>query len=167
VQRLPPQARFALTALLIVAGLLSFWASDVFGAVQQASLRLSTDVAALLLSLLGENASAEGKNLVSERFAVRIGQGCDALPPLLVFAGVVLASPVRLLPRAIGLLGGSVVLLALNQVRIISLYYIGIYWPDGFDMMHREVWQVLFIALMVGTYLAWAVWARTERSPAH
>ncbi len=151
--------RYILTSLALVAVLVAFWISDLFELVQDTSLELSASVAAFLLSLLGESAYASGTNLVSARMGVRIGEGCDALLPFLVYAAVVLVSPVQWLLRGIAVLGGAVVLVAINQLRIISLYFTGIHYPAAFDVMHRDVWQVLFIALMLGTYVVWAVWA--------
>ena len=60
--------------------------------------------------------------------------------------------------RFSGVLVGVLGLFALNQLRIVSLYFAGIHTPDLFEMLHLEVWQMLFIAASVGLWLAWAAW---------
>ena len=160
------RVRFAVTSLLLVGLLVAFWMSDFFAVVQEASLEFSANVAAVLLTLFGENAQVNGTNVNTSRFGVRIGEGCDALLPFLVYTAVVLVSPVQLVQRGLAVVGGGVVLVAINQVRLISLYYTGIHYPSAFDVMHRDVWQVLFIALMLGTYVLWAVWALDRQTPA-
>ena len=50
---------------------------------------------------------------------------------------------------------GHFLLFLLNLVRIISLFLTGVYYPDLSDVMHTEVWQVVFILAAV---LLWAAW---------
>ncbi len=50
-------------------------------------------------------------------------------------------------------------LLLLNLVRIVSLFYIQIHFPRAFEVMHIEVWQVLFIFLAIALWALWAWWA--------
>lgn len=124
-----------------------------------ASLELSARLAAGILSFLGEGATAEGNAIRSPRYGLTIGEACDALEPLGLYAAAVLASPVALSLRLLGLLGGAVILLSVNQLRIVSLYYVGIYYPRAFDMLHTEVWQALIIVLGVAGWIIWARWA--------
>jgi len=161
-----PRLRFLLTASLLVGLLVAFWMSEFFAVVQQASLEFNANVAAILLSVFGEDAHVNGTSLNTSRFGVRIGEGCDALLPFMVYTAVVLVSPVQMLLRVAAVIGGGVILVAINQVRILSLYYTGIHFPSAFDVMHRDIWQVLFIALMLGTYVLWAVWALDRQAPA-
>jgi hypothetical protein len=44
----------------------------------------------------------------------------------------------------------------INEVRLISLFYIGIYAPAIFDTTHLLVWQSLMILFALGLWLLWA-----------
>jgi len=49
---------------------------------------------------------------------------------------------------------------AMNLVRVISLFYVGIYFSmKTFDIMHHDVWQAVFIILSIFAWALWAVWA--------
>jgi exosortase/archaeosortase family protein len=121
-------------------------------------LSLNTRVCALLLRLFGESAAATGTLLASPRFRLEIRQGCDAIQPTAFFVFAMLASPVgvRLRSRIKPILIGTLVLLLLNLVRIISLYYTGIHFPDAFEPLHIDVWQAVFVFLPLTFWLVWA-----------
>ncbi len=128
-----------------------------------AYLRLNADVSARLLRLMGDDATAAGFSVTSARASVQIKHGCDAIFPSALFVGAVLASPVRFRSKIGGMFIGSVVLLTINLIRIITLYYTRIYAPDYFHMMHIDVWQPAFIFLSL---LFWVLWAlRATRPP--
>ena len=44
----------------------------------------------------------------------------------------------------------------INLVRIISLFYIGIYLPDFFNSSHIFIWQSIVILFGVGLWMLWA-----------
>ena len=89
-----------------------------------------------------------------------IDKGCDGLRPLALFVAAVLVSPVSWAWRLAGTLGGFAGLFLLNQIRIVTLYYTALLYPAYFDVMHRDVWQVLFIAVSVAIWTGWALWAQ-------
>jgi len=120
------------------------------------------------LRVLGEDARVLGAVVTSSRFSVSIVEGCDAIQPVGLFVAAVLASPVAWMPKFPGLLVGAAFLTVMNLVRIVSLFYIGIYFPKAFDMMHRDVSQGLFIVLVVLTWVLWALWAvRRTKAASH
>ena len=49
-------------------------------------------------------------------------------------------------------------LLLINLIRIVSLYYFGVWFsPKVFEVMHLEVWQMAFILMPI---LLWLFWVR-------
>jgi exosortase H (IPTLxxWG-CTERM-specific) len=110
-----------------------------------------------VLRLLGEDASVQGCMVRSPRFAVTIYNGCNGLITSLIFISGVLAFPARWRAKAVGAIGGLVAIQLINLVRIVSLFYIGIYLPRFFSESHIFVWQSLVI--LAGVTL-WVVWAR-------
>ena len=120
---------------------------------------LNADASVMLLNLAGEGASASKTTIASSRYSVNIAHGCDAIEPIALFAAAVLAFPTSLRSKFPGLALGTGLLLLMNLVRIISLFYTGVYWPSAFEIMHIDVWQPAFIVLSLFFWVVWALWA--------
>ncbi|NOS99810.1 MAG: archaeosortase/exosortase family protein [Phycisphaerales bacterium] len=128
-----------------------------------------------LLGLIGQEGVAYGARvgarIGSKTFNVEIVHGCDAMEPMAAFAAAVLASPVALRAKSIGLVIGLPVLFAVNYVRLVTLFLIGIYMSKGvFDVAHHEVWQAAFIAIAIVFWAVWVQWAtrkKPEPEPVH
>lgn len=160
-----PVLRFVVVVVtLMVLFNLSFYYWISKGRFFEGYLALNTDICASILNAFGENARAMGTNLSSSRFALEIRRGCEGLQASVFFAIAVLASPcgVAMLARLPVIFLGTSFLLLFNLVRIVSLYYTGIYFPSLFEMIHADVWQAVYIFLPL---FLWAMWARrVERS---
>ncbi|UCE60088.1 MAG: archaeosortase/exosortase family protein [Phycisphaerales bacterium] len=113
-----------------------------------------------VLRLFGTEARVHGTSVSSSRFALGVDNGCDALQAVAFFVFAVIASPLRasLLMRIGSIVLGSVLLLVINVIRIVSLYYVGAYWPSALDTMHIDVWQTIFIFLPILLWLFWVWW---------
>jgi exosortase/archaeosortase family protein len=122
-------------------------------------LRGWANVSAAVLNVFGENAKVYGSAISSPRFSVNIKKGCDAVQPTVLFICAVLASPVARWSKLPGLALGILFLMIMNLVRVLSLFYIGIYWNSAFEIMHHDVWQAAFIILSILAWAAWALWA--------
>ena len=118
-----------------------------------------------VLRVFGEDARVVGSSVSSPRFQVDIKRGCDAVQPTVLFISAVLASPVTVWSKLPGLAIGFFFLMFMNLVRVVTLFYTGIYWPSAFDTMHHDVWQAVFIVLSILAWFFWAVWA-VRRTPA-
>lgn len=129
-------------------------------------LSLNARISAAIVNALGEEATVTGLGLTSDRFSLQIKRGCDAIQASAFFVFAMLASPsaVGLLARVPYLLIGTLLLLAMNFVRIVSLYYIGVYYERAFDIMHIDVWQVVFIFVPLIMWITWARRAGREQS---
>ncbi len=66
------------------------------------------------------------------------------------------AYPASLRAKLIGLVGGLAAITVLNLVRMISLFYIGAYFPQYLDMAHLLIWQGVMILSVVILWLFWA-----------
>jgi len=113
--------------------------------------------ARVVLNLLGENAEVRGQLLTSPRFSVAIYNGCNGLEAILIFVAGVLAFPARWPRKLGGVLLGLLAIQLVNIVRIVSLFYIGVYAPSAFSASHVYVWQSLIIVYAV---VLWVVWVR-------
>ena len=115
-----------------------------------------------VLRLLGEDITIDGCLLRSPRFAVTIYNGCNGLITSLIFVSGVLAFPARWSAKVVGVIGGLMAIQIINLIRIVSLFYIGIYLPQFFNQSHIFIWQSLVI--LAGVTL-WIVWAHTFAAP--
>ncbi len=121
-----------------------------------------------IMNLFGEGAGANETTISSRRYSVNIAHGCDAIEPIALFIAAVLAFPAPLRSKLPGLLIGTLVLAAMNLVRIISLFYVGIYWQAAFETMHVDVWQPAFIVFSLTFWVIWALWAtKPKAQPSH
>jgi len=109
-----------------------------------------------LLNLLGQETSVSGQSVVSSRFAVQIVSACTGLFMTTVFLSAVLVYPSRIAAKLIGFAIGVGGILALNFLRLVSLFLIGVYLPGFVDQAHLLIWQSLLI--LCGLFL-WLLWA--------
>lgn len=111
--------------------------------------------AAVVLKALGEQVRVDGQVLSSPRFAVTIYNGCNGLEAILVFVAGVLAFPAPWRARLLGVVVGFVAVQVLNVVRVVSLYYVGVWRPEWFTTAHVLVWQTVVILFAVVLWLVW------------
>jgi exosortase/archaeosortase family protein len=140
------------------------WDSDVASSAMSMYLGVYAKITALILGVLGNDVTVYGQSVTSPRYSIQIARECSALEPTALFVAGVLALQVRRGTRWIGVVLGVLSLAITNVVRIVSLFYVGIYIPSKFDMIHIEVWQALFIVLAIAYWAVWAMWATRVRT---
>jgi len=96
-----------------------------------------------------EHAVGIGDNLVSATVNLRIVRGCDGSGVLFLLVAAIVA--MRLSPKIAALgIGGAVVLVyALNELRIVALYFTISRCPDWFTPMH--VYFIPTLMILVST----------------
>ena len=120
------------------------------------------EVSGVVLRLFGEQASVNNCVVSSPRFAVTIYNGCNGLITSLIFISGVLAFPARWKAKIIGVVGGLLIIQLINLIRIVSLFYIGVFLPSLFNQSHIFIWQS--IVILAGVAL-WVIWAHYLASP--
>lgn len=125
-----------------------------------AYLRHNAWVSGVILRGLGEDASVHRQSISSPRYALEVQHGCNALLPTALFVSAALASPVSFALKIPGIVLGTLALMLMNLVRIVSMFYLGVYMPKFFDSVHAHVWPGIFICLSLFLWITWAVWAR-------
>ncbi len=120
-------------------------------------LKLNAEMCGKILRVLGQEVTVSGYRISSPQASLLIAGGCDAIHPSALFVSAVLALPVSLWAKLPGLVVGTLFLMMTNLIRIISLFYVQLHFPQAFEIMHIEVWQALFIFLAI---LCWVIWAR-------
>lgn len=122
-------------------------------------LALIARVVGGILSLFGYQSSVTDTVIHTPQFSLEIVRGCDAIEPAATYIAAVLASPVGVWPRLPGILIGTAAIMLVNLVRIVSLYFVGVYYPSAFIMIHEGVWQAAFVVLAIVFWAVWVQWA--------
>lgn len=159
-----PAGRFvALYAVILTVGFTILALRPVNDSVVNRYTTFVAHEARLALALLGEDAKVEGQVLSTPRFAVAIYNGCNGLEAILVFVCGVLAFPAPARRKAIGVALGLVAIQAFNLIRIVALFYTGVFKPEWFGASHVLVWQSLVIVFAVSLWVLWVQrYARPE-----
>ncbi|MCP3982034.1 MAG: hypothetical protein GY716_22240 [bacterium] len=127
------------------------------GHVEQPITEATAGATAWLLRILGTGATVAEGTLVQSRLAtLRIIFECTAVFPCMFFVAGVVAYPAPFAFKGLGLLLGLPAILAVNEVRLVSLFYIAHWLPQWFDTAHWIVWQS---AILFTTLLFWLLWA--------
>lgn len=115
-----------------------------------------------LINLLtpAESVTAKGHRLVSPSARLSVLNSCEGFETMLLLIAAVAAYAARWRAKAIGLLLGMLLIYALNQVRIVSLYYAFRYDRELFHALHGYLAPMLIIAA-AGLYFLW--WVSREQ----
>lgn len=122
-------------------------------------------IGGFVLNLLSLKATTSGTVLAVEGFAARIDDVCTGIFVVAIYLSAVLAYPSRPKEKLKGLLLGASAILGANLIRVVSLMFIGRYFPSFFETAHLLIWQsvIIFFALLVWFY--WTV--RFVSAPQH
>lgn len=152
-----PESRFLILFLVLLGtGFTLVALKPVNDAVVVPYTAFIARVSGHVLALFGEKITVQGCQLTSPRFAVTIYNGCNGLITSLIFVAGVLAFPARPIAKVLGAIGGLLAIQVINLVRIVSLFYIGVFLPKYFNQSHIFVWQSIVILSGVALWIAWA-----------
>jgi len=155
--------RLALCACVVGLLLLAANTDGVSSAIQ----RGFGHIVAGILNLFGEGAAIVGNTVQTERFGITVVTACTGLFLTGIFAAAVILFPTNWRAKTLGLGLGVGGIFLLNVIRLVSLYYIGVYLPTILETAHLLVWQSVLIAAAVILWLVWAgTWGRTSRREA-
>jgi exosortase H (IPTLxxWG-CTERM-specific) len=152
----PRQTRFLIVfAVLLIA----FYAIITIDAVDRRVVLPFTaalaQVSGAALRLVGEHVHVSGTVITGSRFGVDIRGGCNGLEAVVFVCAAMLAFHAPLRKRILGAIAAAVILEALNVIRIASLYLLGVYHRNVFEMFHLAVWQTLMFGAAVLLFLTW------------
>lgn len=93
-------------------------------------------------------------------FSCEIDFACTALIPILLLSAGILSWRAERSKQWLAVLIGSLLLFALNQVRIVSLVWLGVHAPGWLDIAHLGFWPLALIVVIVGFWYGWTRAAR-------
>ena len=115
------------------------------------------------VGLFGYDISVAETTVHAPQFSMEIVRGCDAIEPVATYIAAVLASPVGVWPKLPGILVGTAGLMLINLLRIVSLFFVGVYYRNAFNLIHEGVWQAAFVVLAIVFWAVWVQWATTPK----
>lgn len=156
--------RFAISFALFAGALLAFYyyprgSDSVVERLTAEYLRAYTRVVSLVLAPFDPGVRAHG-NLLTGRFSMQIVKSCDAMEANILFAAAILAFAAPWPRKAAALVVGLAALVVMNLVRLVFLYWAGVYAASAFDFLHYDLWPLLMVAFATLDFIACASWAR-------
>lgn len=109
-----------------------------------------------VLDVLHQHVKVNGTVIASPCFSVNIQNGCNGLETVLFLMAAVLAFPAAPVQKAMAVLLGTVLIQAINLIRVVTLYLIGCRKPEWFASFHLAIWQTIVFATAVIFFAAWS-----------
>jgi len=153
----PTPIGFCLRFGLLIGAFIGISLTSAFETlVEQPLILVCAQLSNALLNMLGAGTVRNGAFVSSPDFSFHVVEGCTGQFVFFLLLAAVLAFPTRWSSRLLCLLIGGTLIFVLNQIRIVSLYYVGVHWPHLFEDLHVYVWQGLIIVILTFFWYAWA-----------
>ena len=147
--------RFALTLGAFAAVVALLFRDSIVGPLVSPLRVLTARAVLLLIQQIGMDAVREGSAIYhAGGFAYEISRGCLALVPAGFLVVSVLAYPGKTGRKLAAITLGVPLLLGLNLVRLVNLFYLGVHRADLFGLAHQVVWQGVMILAVLALWLA-------------
>lgn len=131
-------------------------------------LNLNARLATSIWNVFGHSADVDGAVAASRDFNFEVTAECTSIVPTGILVSAVLAWPSSRREKLVGVVVGTVLLFVINQIRILTLFYVGTSFPDFLDVAHYIVWQALIVLIALGLWLLWTEkLVRTSRNQQH
>jgi exosortase H (IPTLxxWG-CTERM-specific) len=125
--------------------------------------RLIATASAVIIHIGGGHVRVAAYTLVApDGFAIVVANGCNGINVVVMLWSALLAWPAgRWSEKVKGMGLGMLAIQAANTLRIITLFYLGQWNQQWFEVMHLYVWEILIMVLGLALF---AMWVR--RTPA-
>ncbi len=98
---------------------------------------------------------ASMKLIINNKFVARIIEGCNSISPIILFVSFIVAFAGRFKTTLFYLLFGSVMIYAVNLIRVVILT-IGLYnYPWRRELLHSVIFPLIIYGLV---FLLWMFW---------
>lgn len=100
-------------------------------------------------------ALAAGSRIGAPGGGITISNGCEGTEALFLLMAAIIACPFAWRVRLLGALCGALLIFALNQIRILVLFYAYRYDQAWFNQLHHTIAPLFLIAAASLFFLAW------------
>ena len=116
---------------------------------------LTACVLSALLGIFGVDHTIDETILYLGGISLNVIDECTGIYELFVYAGCVMAYPTSPGKKLAGVAFGIPAIFGINMVRLLSLAFVGMWFPSIFSYVHYYLWQVTLILLVVFVMLVW------------
>ena len=134
---------------------LYYLAVGVFNNMFDGYINFTAWISAKFFGIFGIAAKVQANVIITQRSILSLSFGCEGTEPIIIFLAGVLAFPIGIKPKIIGLASGIITLYCLNIIRILGLYYVTIKLPYMFESFHVVIFPIIFIILSILTFILW------------
>jgi len=143
------------TGLCGSAMLLAEWSRACTDALAPVDI-LTARATSQILAWLGMDAQRELAALAHPGgFSYQIVMPCTGIIPAALLTAAILCAGASLWAKVGGAALGALSVLALNLVRLVSLFYIGVRHPEAFGLAHAVLWQGVSLVFPIAFFLGW------------
>ena len=104
----------------------------------------------LTLTLPEREIRQQDSSICTLGMELELRQGCDGMEVWLMLVTALLACPIPLARRLHGIAYGTLLVFALNLVRIVSVFHIALKRPDWFVIAHEFIWPTAIVLAAIG-----------------
>jgi exosortase H (IPTLxxWG-CTERM-specific) len=117
--------------------------------------RLTANLSAAFMRMMGTAPVVRGTNIRLDDFAVNVISECSAVHLIALFTAFVLAFPAGRIRKLTGIAVGAVLISGLNSLRIGAITMLGRFYPNLFDVFHIYLGQLGMLSTVVLLCLFW------------
>jgi exosortase/archaeosortase family protein len=148
--------RLAVALGVMLVGLLAVEARAGYGAALAPLGELTAQWAAAMLGAAGLPVVRQSQVLLhADGFACAITASCTALTPAALVVAAILSQPLSWRARLLGAVTGAALVVLVNQVRLVTLVWLGVRAPGLFEAAHWCLWPTLLALVTTAYGIAW------------
>ncbi len=154
------QLQFVAVLILFGVAVWILFRDEVLGPALVGLRTGTAEATAALIHAVGLEAIREGTTISHPGgLAVEISRGCTGLVGAALLAVAIFAYPADRRSRVVGAMICVPLFVGLNFVRLVNLFYLGVYKPIWFDLAHDLLWEAAMVVGIYAMWLSWKVWA--------
>lgn len=111
----------------------------------------------ILMNIFGAGSKVDGYTLFTSKFSINVVDGCNGIYATAILVSGVIAYPASIRYKFYGIVFGFTAVFLVNLIRVISLFYMGLHFPDIFQEVHVYVWQPIIILWAI---VVWNFWSK-------
>jgi len=116
---------------------------------------LSSGISVFFMKLFDSSVNSYQNYILSESHTIQVGFGCEGTEPVALLCAGILAFPVNYKKKIPAIIIGSSLLLLINQLRIIGLFYLTKHNPDLFSLIHNDIFPLITVICSALIFITW------------
>jgi exosortase H (IPTLxxWG-CTERM-specific) len=143
-----------LVILVVLAGGVAV-VSSLYNEAPRHLCFFTAESVALVAHLFDSDAVCTANQVSTEGFSIEVIGECTGLTEIIIFIAAIAAFPSTLVRKLLGIVLGTVVILATNIIRMVTLLWIGASSQYWFSICHYYTYQASMLLLVIGAFILW------------